>query len=307
MASYEEGLARVAAVWGEQAGSWHVGRGVHWVEHEQVQERINFRVAAEFGIDRYQYFVRKYFNGRTPVDRVLTLGCGSGEFERGFAWYNFSREHEAVDISDGAIERAIHEARAAGLTHVSYRVDDLNRIVLGSERYDVIFGISAVHHVAALERLYEQVSRALKPGGYFFMDEFIGPSQFQWPDSQLAALNEQLRVMPSPLKRSVTRPGKTKDPVTRPTVAEMTAVDPSEAIRSAEIVPLVRMYFDVLEIKGQGGSLLHLLLEDIAGNFNERNEGSIPYLRRLFDLEDRLISDGVLRDDFATIIARKKP
>jgi SAM-dependent methyltransferase len=306
MTSYEEGLARVAAVWAEQAGQWYVGHGVHWVEHQLVQERLNFKVAGEPRVDRYQYLVKKYLAGRTPLERALTLGCGAGDAERGFAGYNFCREHEAVDISAGAIAMAVAKAREAGLTHIRYRVDDLNGIVLSREHYDVVLGISSVHHVVALERLYEQVAQALKPGGYFFLDEFVGPSQFQWTDLQLAAVNEQIETLPEFLKRSVTNPPSTKQPVVRPTIAFMNAADPSEAIRSAEIVPLLSSYFDVLEIKGQGGSLLHLLLEDIAGNFSEHHAGSISYLRMLFEFEDRLIDAGVLRDDFAMIVARKR-
>jgi hypothetical protein len=86
----------------------------------------------------------------------------------------------------------------------------------------------------------------------------------------------------------------------------MNESDPSEAIRSAEIVPLLSRHFDVVEKNGWGGSLLHLLLEGIAGNFDERNPGSLAYLQGLFDLEDRLIAEGVLEDDFATIIARRR-
>jgi SAM-dependent methyltransferase len=303
--SYEDELARVASVWAEQASSWYVGRGVHWVEHQLVQERINLKVVGDPGMDRYQYFVKKYFSEKVPVERVLTLGCGAGEFERGLASYNFCRHHDAIDISDGAIEQAIAAARSAGLTHISYRVDDLNRTVIEPNSYDVIFGISSVHHVSALERLFEQIVVGLKPDGLFFLDEFIGPSQFQWTDAQIEISNRELGKMPVGLTRSVTRPGTTKVPVVRPTIEFMTEYDPSEAIRSAEIVPLLPKYCDIIEMKGQGGSLLHLLLQDIAGNFNEQNEGSIAYLRQLFDLEDRLISKGVLQHDFATIITRK--
>ena len=302
----DQEIARVKAVWDDQADKWRIGRGVHWLEHQKVQERINTKVVGRPGPDRYQHFVQQYLAGKTPVERALTLGCGAGEFERGMAQYDFCREHEAVDIAEGAIEKAIAQARAAGLTHISYRVADLNAIRLSPGRYDVVFGISSVHHVAALERLYEQIAAALKSGGLFFLDEFVGPSQCQFTEAQLREVNQQLRAMPDALKRSVTRPFELKQPVVRPTIDQMNAGDPSEAIRSAEIVPLLSRYFDVLEVKGQGGSLLHLLLEDIAGNFNEENGGSLDYLDRLFSLEDRLIAQGVLQDDFATIVARKK-
>ena len=62
----------------------------------------------------------------------------------------------------------------------------------------------------------------------------------------------------------------------------------------------------MLEINGYGGSLLHMLLEGIAGNFVEDNPRSMTYLQSCFDLEDRLIAAGRLQHDFANIIARKK-
>jgi len=86
----------------------------------------------------------------------------------------------------------------------------------------------------------------------------------------------------------------------------MNAADPSEAVCSADIVKLLPDHFDVLEISGYGGSLLHILLEGITGNFVEDNPRSMSYLQSFFDLEDRLIASGRLQHDFANIIARKK-
>ena len=81
--------------------------------------------------------------------------------------------------------------------------------------------------------------------------------------------------------------------------------DPSEAIRSAEIVPLLKDYFDVIEFKGYGGSLLHLVLEGIAGNFVPGDPLATEWVERLSAIEDQLILEGRLAHDFAVIIARK--
>ena len=50
----DDPLARVAAHWAAHAGTWQIGRGVHWLEHSQVQERVNFKVTGRRGIDRYE-------------------------------------------------------------------------------------------------------------------------------------------------------------------------------------------------------------------------------------------------------------
>jgi hypothetical protein len=149
------------------------------------------------------------------------------------------------------------------------------------------------------------VRAGLKPGGYFFLDEFIGPSQFQWTDQQVRLVNEMLAGLPPAYRCSVSKPGQMKVPVARPTIEEMNAGDPSEAIRSAEIVPLLGRYFEIAEFKGYGGSLLHLLLEDIADNFRPADPESMRCLERLFEEEDRLIASGQLQHDFGVVIARR--
>lgn len=300
---------RAKKFWEGAEGRWQTTHWEHWLQHPKVQERLNVLTTGEPNKDRYCAFVERYFPipaGRTErVDRVLTLGCGNGEFERGLSQYHFASIHEGIDISEHATAEAARLAREAGLDHIRYRALDFNTMELPDEAYDVVFGISSVHHVARLERLFEQVARGLKPGGLFLLDEFVGPSQFQWTDDQLAITNEGLSGLPSDLRRHV-RTGATVERIPRPTIAEMNAGDPSEAIRSAEILPLLPKYFDVLEVKGYGGTILHLLLEGITGNFVEADPRSMEWLRSFFDLEDRLISAGRLHHDFAHIIARKK-
>jgi hypothetical protein len=104
----------------------------------------------------------------------------------------------------------------------------------------------------------------------------------------------------------VNHPEAAKPAVIRHTIAEMNTADPSEAIRSSEITGLVSQYFNVLETKGVGGSLLHLLLEHIAGNFDENDPDAMAHLQSLFDLEDSLIVRGTLQHDFAVIIAARR-
>jgi SAM-dependent methyltransferase len=301
---------RAKEFWENSESYWNNASWQHWLQHPKVQERLNVLTTGSPHKDRYQAFIERYFpmpsDRTTRVDRALTLGCGQGEFERGLAKYHFATVHDALDISESAAAEAARLAKAAGLNHVRYQSGDLNTIELPRHTYDVVFGISSVHHVAKLEHLFEQVALCLKPGGYFLLDEFIGPSQFQWTADQLATANEELRRLPEELRRHVVT-GVVRDTIVRPTIAEMNAGDPSEAIRSNEIVRLLPHYFDVLEIKGYGGSVLHLLLEGICGNFDEDNPSSMERLRSLFEFEDRAIASGKLPHDFANIVARKNP
>ena len=298
-------LDKIKHVWGTGT-VWRGARIQHWLQHPLVQDRINLKVSGSPGVNRFEYFLRRYLDGKMPVDRALTLGSGAGELERGLCHYSFATLHEGIDISDVAIRGARESAATGGFTHLHYRAENLNALMLEPRVYDVIFGISSIHHVQDLEHLFGQVRDALKPGGYFFLDEFIGPARFQWTPEQLRAINEQLRGLPDDLRRHISDGSKFKERVVRRSVDEIVSADPSEAIRSAEIVPLLSEFFTVLEIKGYGGAILHELLYDIAGNFSEENAGSLERLQRIFQAEDDLTAAGTLANDFAVVIATTK-
>jgi len=308
--SSEVGTGRARDFWEGTDGRWQNPRWEHWLQHPKVQERLRALTTGNPNCDRYERFLHRYFGksqGRyRRVGRVLTLGCGHGDFERGLSKYGFARVHEAVDISSNAVAEAARLAAEEGLSHIRYRQEDLNAIELPPCSYDVIFGISSVHHVSELRRLFHQIVVALKPGGLFLLDEFIGPDKFQWTDAQLAAINEQIAALPADLKTSV-HDGSIKGSIWRMTVEQMDAIDPSEAVRSSEIMKLLPEYFDVLEFSGYGGSLLHMLLEGIAGNFGENDPRAMAHLQALFDTEDRLIAEGTLQHDFASVVVRRKP
>jgi len=295
-------LERIKNVWGARR-VWGGTDIQHWLQHPLVQERINFKVAGVPQVNRFEYFLRRYLEGMLPVERALTLGSGFGELERGLCHYNFARIHEGVDLSDEAVRAAKDKADSAGLSHLLYRTGNLNVITLDPAAYDVIFAISSVHHVDDLNHLFTQVGRALKPGGYLFLDEFIGPSRFQWTDAQLRVVNDQLQHIPKDLRRLISDRTKVKERVIRKSVEEIVASDPSEAIHSSEIVSRLSQHFRILEVKGYGGAVLHELLYDIAGNFCAENAGSLDYLKALFEVEDEAIASGKLHHDFAVIIA----
>jgi SAM-dependent methyltransferase len=222
--------------------------------------------------------------------------------ERGFAQSNFCLRHDAFDISYGAIEKAIAAAREMNLTHIHYEVRDINKIQLLPATYDVVFGIGSLHPFVELEHIFNEVNKALKPGGFFFVYEYVGPSRFQWRERQLEAINGILKILPRKYKTFVTDPSIVKEAETRPAVKD---VDASGAARSGEILPLLDKYFKVLEIRHFGGGLLQALLTNIAGNFKLEDEEDVKLLKTIFYFEDLLMEHEEVASDFAVIIAEK--
>lgn len=301
-------LKQTASHWGTEAGTWEIGRGIHWTEHIAVHERLNKKVSGDPLKDAYQCFIDFLKEGgfNFPLTCCLTLGCGAGDLERGISKYNFCLRHDAYDIADGAIKRAEEKAKAEGLTHIVYKVANINEIFLPSNTYDVVFGVSSIHHFEKLEHIFSEVRKALKTGGFFFLNEFVGPTKFQWTDKQLNIVNSLLQILPEKYRVNKRDGGTIKTMYRRPTIEEMDSIDPSEAIRSEDILKVLPVYFEIVDKKDLGGAILPLLLQDIIGNFDYNNLQDMKLLNLLFNIEDTLMEIGEITSDFAVIIARKK-
>jgi ubiquinone/menaquinone biosynthesis C-methylase UbiE len=244
----------------------------------------------------------KYINSK--LEYGLSLGCGDGILERHAISLNICSKFDAYDISEKSIEIAKCSSEKESLsTCINYQVADINEMILSENKYDVVFAGSALHHFSNLEHIFEEIRKSLKPNGFFVFNEFVGPSQFQWSEKQLKIMNELLEILPNRYKVDVTS-GRLKERIYRPSIEYMNETDPSEAIRSSEIVPLVIKYFDIEERVDYGGTILHMLLHTIVSNFDPSKEEDVAILRLLRYIEDILIEEKILPSDFTLIVAR---
>ena len=91
-----------------------------------------------------------------------------------------------------------------------------------------------------------------------------------------------------------------------PSARDVIANDPSEAIRSEDILMVLHQYFEIVEKRDWGGNIMQFLLHGIAGNFSDENDESQALIRMLFNIEDTLIQCGEFKSDFSYIVARAK-
>jgi SAM-dependent methyltransferase len=109
--------------------------------------------------------------------RILSLGCGYGGVELSFA-RALRRPFEliGVDLNPRLFARVEKIAADEGLP-MRVQPADLNFVTLRPESFDLIFAHAAIHHALNLEHLFDQVRRALRPGGRFIVQDIIGRSQ----------------------------------------------------------------------------------------------------------------------------------
>ena len=300
------GDARAFATWGERAKERQASdRAIlAWTDSLVVSRRyIHPAVSGGPDSNWLDWAARRYFS--IPAELALGIGSGDGGLERHGLSVGLATRFEAFDASPGAVELAGTLAQEHGIAdRVTYVVADLNEHRFEPGRYDAAFASMAVHHIRNLDHFFSQLQQALKPGSLFVSNEFVGPNQFQWTDRQMELADDLLNRIPERYRRSLVS-GHVKSRVTRQPIANMNAVDPTEAIRSADIIPLMRRYFEVIEKVDYGGTLLDLILEEIAGNFKDTGE-DLEVLTPLFEAERRYIETGVIESDFTVLVARSR-
>ncbi len=271
-----------------------------WLDYPFVEdEYIRPLVSGDRAIYFVEHFVRTHLNG-TPVERGLSLGCGSGDLERSLLELDAVRHLDAIDHSPRSIalaRRAAQEANVADRIH--YQVADVETLNLSDRRYSFVGCKMSLHHFENLEHILPQLAETLRPDGVLMLNEFVGPTRHQWTDDQLDRANQLLDQLPRSLRRQIAPDG-----FERHTEAEMIAMDPSESIRSAEIIPLLERWFEIIELKPYGGTLLQFLVPAVLPLLDLEAAADRKLIRSWFEAEREEIESGRLASDYVYLVAR---
>jgi SAM-dependent methyltransferase len=104
------------------------------------------------------------------LGRVLSIGCGDGQFE--FMLAPRAQSVLGVDISPEAIDVARRAQARTGASNVEFRCVSVVDLEL-TERFDTIVCVAFLHHLpaAGLEGFLEFVASRLEPGGVLYTQD----------------------------------------------------------------------------------------------------------------------------------------
>ena len=290
-----------AAEWWSDPQSEAPGTG--WVRVPRVLENMNQRATGDPAIDWIHHSAGLLAGFAKPV-RALSVGCGFGVIERALRRRDFCQLIHGVDVAENAIESARKTAQAEGLDGMTYEVADLNTAKFPAETYDVVYAHASLHHIFHLEHLLDQIKQTLKLGGLFVVYEYIGPSQMQFPRRDLELADIFLKAIPERYRKFQRWEGIKKEAF-RASLDAMNSSDPSEGVRASEIVPLVASRFEIRHFRYVGGTLLLLVFNEIAGNFNENDPEIMPLVEALITLDNFLIDNAILPSYHAYMVCQK--
>ena len=148
--------------------------------------------------DDWVDWVRRTVCPHGPVERALVLGCGLGDGLLDFRRRGIARRLHGVDISATAIEKARAATRAEGAQDaVTFEVGDFHEHAAEAGTFDLVVMVMALHHALDLERALERIDDALAPDGRVVVNEYVGPSRWQFTNAQLVLIKALLTVLPT--------------------------------------------------------------------------------------------------------------
>jgi len=255
-----------------------------------VRRRWNEKCTGDPDVEYEDYVVKKLFSKAENL-RMLSVGCGTGSRERKFGKYENFSLIEGIDLAPSKIEAARKYAIESDLNHLRYYAGDFRSFAFEPNSYDLILFNSSLHHFDRIDHLMRsKVLPLLKQEGYLIIFEYVGPNRLQWTTRQLDYANKLLKEIPNKYKTRFNS-ATIKKGIYRPGLLRMYLVDPSEAVDSQMILPVIHKYFKPLEERKAGWDVLHLLLKDISHNFLSDDNETKSLLTYIFEQEDSYISE----------------
>ncbi len=252
--------------------------GHYWNDLDAVSRRINQRISGDPTRRWFEHFGRVT---NRVFRRALILNCGNGWVERDLLEHGLVEEAVGIDFSQPLLDEATAAAQRAGL-RLTYRQANVNTDDIPEAEFDLVVNHAAAHHIAAIDRVFRRICRALPEDGWFVSFDYVGPHRNQY---RLDAWEEAWRV-----NREL--PPSLRQELDYPSVTAMVQIDPTEAVHSELIMETFGRYFVPREYAALGGAVAYPLLTHNARLFAAPADGERErWVERILLADDRFLSE----------------
>jgi SAM-dependent methyltransferase len=262
-------------------------RGQSWWHCAPVYEHIGRKINGSF-----VNFISEVVGGR-KFARGVSVGCGTGSKEFRLLEAGIVDHFDLFELSRERIATGRRRAAAIGLERrVHFHHADAFAREIPEGSYDLVHWNNALHHMLDVRKALEWSHSVLQKGGVIVMDDFVGPSRFQWSSLNLEVASSFRSLLPSRLLRHSSGEGFLRTQLKRKTIRQMIDMDPSEAADSERILPNLSEIFPGAKIVLTGGAIYHLGMSGIYANLDLSNEEDQRVLQFALLLDDTMIQAG---------------
>lgn len=174
---------------------WSGEGGQNWVSREDRLE-ASLKIFGQQAIDVAEI---------SSDDRILDIGFGCGETSLDLARLTGLQGHvHGVDISTTMVETAQLKARTSGVANVSFECADAQTAEFPTDEYDRVFSRFGVMFFDDPAGAFQNIFRALKPGGRLSFVCWAGRDQNEWVGRPLEVVAKHLTL---PLPPAPDAPG----------------------------------------------------------------------------------------------------
>lgn len=257
----------------------------NWWIIPKVKERWNLLITGDKNIGPEQYTVENFLKDKQNL-RMLSLGSGNCSSELKFAYYDNFAEILCTDIAEKPLKEAERIARERKLKNIRFKIQNANNVDLPDNYYDIVYFKASLHHFKNVNNLVgNSIKKTLKKDGLLIIDEFVGPTRFQYPKKQLEAINKAIKIIPKKF-RTRYKLSITKNKIYGSGLIRMILADPSECVDSENIIPSIHEHYQTIYEVGYGGNIVKLALKDLAHHFVDSDMEKEHILNELFNYED---------------------
>jgi len=299
-------LKKIGDVWDSKTGASGARRpagGGNWWGNSLVQRHVNRLICGKplpGGGAGVRERMKSILEERPGFGRAVSIGCGTAEKELRLISEGIVNHFDLYELSEKRAAAGLGKAKAAGVEdQVTFCVRDA---FLQKEegKYDLVYWDNSLHHMMDVDDALSWSKACLRPGGWLVMNDFVGPSRFQWEDYNIEMCNRVRSMLPDHyFQRPGDDSGKFNRLISRPTPEKIIALDPSEAADSSRIIPSLDKYFPGATISPTGGAIYHIGFAGLYGNMDMSDKYDRSVIDWMLLVDEVLMKQGMTHYAFA--------
>lgn len=245
-------------------------------------------------------------NNSSKAIIILSVGSGNCDTEVGLA-KSLIKEGisnfviRCLDINEAMITRGKLLVEQNDLSkQFQFEIQDFNYLSLDPRSVDVIFANHSLHHVQALEHLFNTLHIALKDQGIFLLNDMIGRNgHMKWPEALITI--ESIWDMLSDEKKF-----HHQLQVIHHTYPNIDCSQIGfEGIRAQDILPLLLEFFSADTFLGFMNIVQPFISRGYGPNFDPDIDADKLFLDYVANLDDTLIDKGIVKPTQAIAVFTK--